>query len=990
MFHRRRGAEKPAAPMDSIAKMANYMEDNTDPMLDEERSDCRFVGLSNQGSTCYMNSLLQTLFMTPEFRRHLYMWRYSPQTHGQKEDSIPFQLQLLFSKLQLERVHSLETTGLTKSFQWDARDAFEQHDVQEFCRVLFEAIEQSVKNTLQERMIAELFEGVLVDYVKCETCGYESQREDKYLDISLAVRNDFDHIYNSTLEKALLNYIGTEHLSGSNAYFCSHCQSHQPAAKGLKFKRFPSILMIQLKRFDLDLETMQRVKINDKVEFPYILNLNAFIDRKEKMEIGEAETLKSKAKAQGNRRKNGDVEDVKPEDIEHLPLQYQQILRAETISHDLDIYPSEMDYIARKAHMDRKAAENRLKRQEDVERYRKEGDDVYELYSVLIHSGSAWGGHYYAYVRSFERDRWYCFNDSSVTEIEEKDIEKAFGGSVKKTWGLISSACAYLLVYRRIGPQNVNVIDDSEVPGYIMDEIGHERQREEQERKDLEEKKRILTVKVFYKGTDKLLDISKSSTLDDLKSICMSKFSLQSLNRDNIRLRGYDIYQDIFQETYTNREHFSLESLCLYNYKALVLEVKTDEEVFEEYVPGGITLKICVWTQGIAEQVNVTLAKKIQGALQLQMGRDDTLVMLLQKIEQKCGIPVSSQRVLRRSLNSGYYEKISRSEDYEKSMLMLRIYEGMALYVEDKTQASNWKYEFERELFRYQIKFNHIEAAKNDFVDFPNTVVVDSRETVKQLKERIGDLIGLSPDQFVMKRGSRQSTEIKELNLKISQSSLYNGGAVFIERGTPTRLDEQRVNLTYVERAKDAADYVLFKFTDLAELPLCITDTVEKAKTEICEKINSMYPSMQLDPLHFRLRERSNDLPTRTLLESETLNTYSLYERKPLCLQEFTDSVSVNSEDVSILIRKWSPATWELSDLHELFISRYATFEELGRVCAQVFEVPEEDLRLAKIAASWNFTREQLPSEHWLTLYGVKNRLYGNPWYLSHDGSLMM
>jgi len=35
-------------------------------------ADIGYVGLVNQAMTCYLNSLLQTLFMTPEFRNAVY------------------------------------------------------------------------------------------------------------------------------------------------------------------------------------------------------------------------------------------------------------------------------------------------------------------------------------------------------------------------------------------------------------------------------------------------------------------------------------------------------------------------------------------------------------------------------------------------------------------------------------------------------------------------------------------------------------------------------------------------------------------------------------------------------------------------------------------------------------------------------------------------------------------------------------------------------
>jgi len=124
-----------------------------------------FTGLSNQGATCYMNSLLQSLYMTPEFRDGVYNIPVETNSDKQK-DSICFQLQSLFACMQLTDKSSIETKALTQSFGWTGAEAFQQHDVQELCRVLFDELESRLKGTQKETLIKDLFQGCMESYVR--------------------------------------------------------------------------------------------------------------------------------------------------------------------------------------------------------------------------------------------------------------------------------------------------------------------------------------------------------------------------------------------------------------------------------------------------------------------------------------------------------------------------------------------------------------------------------------------------------------------------------------------------------------------------------------------------------------------------------------------------------------------------------------------------------------------------------------------------------
>uniref|UniRef100_F6PIR1 USP domain-containing protein n=2 Tax=Ciona intestinalis TaxID=7719 RepID=F6PIR1_CIOIN len=119
----------------------------------EERGEQSLIGIQNQGATCYLNSLIQTLFLTPEFREQLFdigceeLGKSGPNKKDGKVRKIPLQLQLLFARLLLINQSSCKTEDLTDSFGWRNSEEMQQHDVQELSRILFDAIENSLVGT---------------------------------------------------------------------------------------------------------------------------------------------------------------------------------------------------------------------------------------------------------------------------------------------------------------------------------------------------------------------------------------------------------------------------------------------------------------------------------------------------------------------------------------------------------------------------------------------------------------------------------------------------------------------------------------------------------------------------------------------------------------------------------------------------------------------------------------------------------------------------
>ena len=374
---------------------------NNNDHTDNRRKD--FVGLVNLGCTCYLNSILQQLFMVPSFTNEMLSIE-SPVTNqqtpqqtlngnGNKSNNkqtpdgngtgingaLLYELQrvlLALRESQKKYLNPKDLCGTVNNAEGKPIDLWEQTDCQESLVALLHQLEYNLKQISpssfdKDTLLDDHFGCKLRYLVKCSN-GHVTKRDEKHMSLALSVKDT------PNISDAFDKFTEAEVLDGDNKYQCSKCNKKVAAVRRQTIYKPPKQLILCLKRFEWNFETGGRQKLNTRFEFEPVINIRKYLNTNFPEE--EADD-------------NDDEEESKYSD-------------------------------------------------DDNDNNNKDDDllYIYDLVGIVIHQGQADRGHYYAYIKdrntfinsnnNFQKEQWYEFNDKNVNKRDYNYIQKeAFGGA---------------------------------------------------------------------------------------------------------------------------------------------------------------------------------------------------------------------------------------------------------------------------------------------------------------------------------------------------------------------------------------------------------------------------------------------------------------------------------------------------------------------------------------------------------------------------------
>jgi len=198
------------------------------------------------------------------------------------------------------------------------------------------------------------------------------------------------------------------------------CFASIPTIKRPTIKSLPNTLVIALNRFSTDFtqEPPMAVKINDKVAFPLVLDMNPYTVRGREKAEQQQQRRQQQQHQQQQQQQQQDMGSESHGGKQNDETKQQQ-------SGAKDDAPDSTPNSTPNSTADSTASLRTMTEEEQ--------EGLYELCGITIHSGNANSGHYWSYAKDRATNSWNEFNDDSVTSWDINDVERdCFGGAISQ------------------------------------------------------------------------------------------------------------------------------------------------------------------------------------------------------------------------------------------------------------------------------------------------------------------------------------------------------------------------------------------------------------------------------------------------------------------------------------------------------------------------------------------------------------------------------